>query len=74
MVERSREETFAYMDAQAENAKTELKSIQSSTGASTFESHRGLIGSWWERWFPTAGHKRLAYVLMDKPMPKKGKD
>lgn len=65
---RTREETFAGMDADAELAREEFESIKANSDKATFEATQGLIASWWDRWFRKAGHKRLAYILMGKEL------
>lgn len=65
---KTKAEVLAEMDAYAEEAKTEFEDIKANTDNATFEATHGLIAEWWEHWFRTAGHKRLAYILMSKQM------
>ena len=64
-------EVQAKMSADAEEARKEFEKIKANSDKATFEAIHGLIASWWERWFRKAGHKRLAYILMGKPMPER---
>jgi len=68
---KSKEEILAEMDADAELARKEFEGLKASVDKATFEAIHGLIAAWWEKWFQRAGHKRLAYILMGKPMPEK---
>lgn len=68
---KSKEEVLAQMDADAELARKEFQEMKTNSDRAAFEATYGLIGSWWERWFQRAGHKRLAYILMGKVMPEK---
>jgi len=61
-----KEETLAKMDAAALEAKKEFVEMRTSCDKATFEAIHGLIASWWKRWFQKAGHKRLAYILMNE--------
>ena len=62
------------MDAEAQKAREELEQIKANSDRANFDASVGLIAAWWEKWFRTAGHKRLAYILMDKPLPNKKGD
>jgi len=66
--EKSKEETLAEMDAEARLAREEFRKIRANSDKATFEATQGLIAEWWKKWYPTAGHKRLAYTLMDKKL------
>lgn len=68
-IPKTKAEILAEMDTDAELAREDFESIRANSGKATFETTHGLIASWWERWFQAAGHKRLAYILMNKPMP-----
>lgn len=63
---KSKEEIFAQMDADAKSAREEFKKMSANSDEATFEASRGLIASWWEKWYLKAGHKRLAYILVGK--------
>ena len=67
--QKSKEEIMADMNESAELAKEEFKSIKANSDKASFEAIQGLIAEWWERWFRKAGHKRLTYILMGKPLP-----
>lgn len=64
----SKEETLAQMTADAELAREEFDRMRANSDKATFDTSVGLIGRWWERWYPKAGHKRLAYILMGKKL------
>lgn len=66
MTMNDKEETLAKMDAAALDAKKEFVEMKANTDKATFEAIHGLIASWWKRWFQKAGHKRLAYILMNE--------
>lgn len=68
MVQPTKEETLAKMDADAKLAREEFKQMAANSDRVTFDASVGLIAAWWEKWYPKAGHKRLAYILMGKPM------
>lgn len=52
------------MKEAAEEARKEFNTRFTTEDANTLDA----LGAWWERWFQTAGHKRLAYILMHKKM------
>lgn len=58
---KSKAEVLAQMNADAELARKEFEDVDSVA----------KVALWWERWFQKAGHKRLAYILMGRPMPEK---
>ena len=66
---KSREEILAEMNAEAHLARDEYRKTRANSDAATFDSIEGLIAEWWKKWFATAGHKRLAYILMGKKLP-----
>lgn len=66
MVTNDKEQTLAKMDAASLDARKEFTEMRANTDKATFESIHGLIAQWWERWYPTAGHKRLAWILMNE--------
>ncbi len=67
--QKSKEEIMAQMNADAHLARDEYRKMRANSDAATFESIEGLIAEWWRRWFLTAGHKRLALILMNKNLP-----
>lgn len=66
--EKTREEILAQMTADAKLAREDLNQMRANSDKMTFEATQGLVASWWERWYPRAGHKRLAYILMGKKL------
>ncbi len=64
----TKEEALAVMDAYAEEARVEFNSIKANTDSASFEAVQGLIARWWLNWYLRAGHKRLAYILMNKEL------
>ena len=66
--EKTKEEILAEMDAEAILAREEFRRIRANSNKATFEAIQGLIAEWWKKWYPSAGHKRLAYILMDKKL------
>ena len=65
---KTKEEIMAEMNSEAHLARDEHRSMRANSDAATFESTEGLIAEWWKKWYPTAGHKRLAYILMGKEL------
>lgn len=64
---KSKEEMLAEMDADAKKAREEFNDMcghLNEVEASTLANIKG----WWERWYPKAGHKRLAYILTGKKL------
>lgn len=66
---KTKDEIFAEMNAAAGDAKKEFEDM-CKFGEFDNGTLKSLAG-WWERWFSKAGHKRLAYILMGKPMPER---
>lgn len=66
---KTKEEILAEMDADAELARKEFESMLS--GGSLDDGTTKVLSNWWERWYLRAGHKRLAYILMNKEMSKR---
>lgn len=61
----TRAEVLAKMDIAAEDAKKELSQLIDDTAESQLTSEAvSSIASWWRRWYPRAGHKRLGRILM----------
>ena len=66
-IQKSKEEIIAQMTADAELAKEEFESML--TGNNLDDGTIKVLPNWWGKWFLKAGHKRLAYILMDKKLP-----
>ncbi len=66
---KSKEEVLAEMNTDAHLARDEFRSIRASSDEVSFDSAQGLIAEWWKKWFQSAGHKRLAYILMGRNLP-----
>ena len=62
------EEVMEGMNEAARLAREDFDSLKANSDKATFEAISGLLASWWDRWYLTAGHKRLAYILMGKKM------
>lgn len=60
----NKEETLAKMDADAMEAKEAYQEVLQGAELDTIRS----LADWWEKWYPKAGHKRLAYILMGKEL------
>lgn len=60
------EEDKQTMDKAADVAREELEEIQHQYGSDPtlpFGSVQ-LVAGWWAKWYPKAGHKRLARILL----------
>ena len=60
----SKDNDLKQMDEDAKLAREEFESLLS--GNSLDDGTIKVLSNWWEKWFLKAGHKRLAYILMDK--------
>ncbi len=63
---KTKAEVLAQMTADAELAREEFEGLLS--GGNLDEGTAKVLSNWWERWFQKAGHKRLAYILMNKKL------
>ncbi len=59
---KTKEEIMDGMNADALLAKEEFEGFLKELDDDTL-AH---ITNWWEKWYLKAGHKRLAYILMNK--------
>lgn len=69
MTNKTPEEIAAIMDgmrAAAEVARKEFNELYSKHPEAVTS-----LGLWWKNNFGDAGHKRLAYILMQKPYPER---
>lgn len=59
----TKEEVLAGMDAASLDAKKEFTEmgVNGELDSGTLKS----LAGWWERWYKSAGHKRLARILMN---------
>jgi len=62
MAAKTKEEIFAEMDAAAEEARREFIEMTGMLDGDTLKS----LAGWWKRWYLKAGHKRLAWILMNE--------
>ena len=60
----TKEETLAKMDEKAKEARAEYNKMADELDKDTMDRLR----SWWTAWFPEAGHNRLAYILLGRPL------
>jgi len=65
---KTKEEVLAQMTADAELARVEFEQINANSDLTTYHAALNLVADWWERWYLKAGHKRLAYILMNKKL------
>lgn len=57
---KSKEEVLAGMDQAAETARPDFEKIKEQ-----YPEAVSVLKIWWKANFKEAGHKRLAYILMD---------
>jgi len=59
MVTKTKEQTLAEMDEAAEKAAEDFKAVIASEPVGV-----EAVARWWKDYYGTAGHKRLARILM----------
>lgn len=61
---KTKEEILAGMDEASLDARKEFTEM--NTDGELDDGTLKSLAGWWERWYPTAGHKRLAHILMQE--------
>lgn len=61
----TKEKVLDMMNDAAREARADLDGHEQQLDASTLE----FLRKWWETHYSKAGHTRLAYILMRRPLP-----